>query len=52
MTEENDIMHSSPEQILLAVIENFDGLIYSMDKNLCLTAYNTEFKKEIQNIFG
>lgn len=52
MTEENEIMLSSTEQILLAVIENFDGVVYSVDHNLCLTAFNSEFRKEIQNIFG
>lgn len=51
-TEENEIMLSSPEQILLAVIENFDGVIYTLDHQFCLTAFNTEFRKEIQNIFG
>ncbi|MCX6199282.1 MAG: hypothetical protein NTY88_08690 [Bacteroidetes bacterium] len=51
-TEENEIMLSSPEQILLAVIENFDGVIYTLDHNFCLTAFNSEFRKEIQNIFG
>lgn len=51
-SEENNSVLSSPEQILLTVIENFDGVIYSVDHNLCLTAFNSNFRKEIQNIFG
>ncbi|HUW07425.1 MAG TPA: PAS domain S-box protein [Williamwhitmania sp.] len=37
---------------LLALIENNDDCIWSCDANLIVTAYNSKFKRRLQDLFG
>ncbi len=52
MNQKVDSFISVSEQTLLGVINNFDGVVYSLDTNFLLTSFNAEFKSKMKNIFN
>ena len=52
MNQKIDSLISPAEQTLLGVVNNFDGVVYSLDTDFLLTSFNTEFKNKMKNIFN